>query len=66
MKTNSKLTGNTDVLIVGAGDSGLYTAYRLLEQDNKRKVVIHGNAMKNISIVKSFDVMFKEDIDRIE
>jgi len=40
MKTNSKLTGNTDVLIVGAGVSGLYTAYRLLEQNNKRKVVI--------------------------
>jgi hypothetical protein len=40
MKTDSILTDNTDVLIVGAGVSGLYTAYRLLEQDNKRKVVI--------------------------
>jgi hypothetical protein len=40
MKADSKLTDNTDVLIVGAGVSGLYTAYRLLEQDNKRKVVI--------------------------
>ncbi|WP_166461154.1 flavin monoamine oxidase family protein [Flavicella sediminum] len=40
MKTNTKLTENTDVLIVGAGVAGLYSAYRLLEQDNKRKVVI--------------------------
>ncbi|WP_064966909.1 flavin monoamine oxidase family protein [Tenacibaculum ovolyticum] len=40
MKTDSILTTNTDVLIVGAGVSGLYTAYRLLQQDSKRKVVI--------------------------
>jgi len=40
MKTGSKLTNNTDVLIVGAGVSGLYSAWRLLEQDNTRKVVI--------------------------
>ena len=40
MKIDSKLTDNTDVLIVGAGVSGLFTAYRLLEQDSKRKVVV--------------------------
>ena len=40
MKADSKLKDNTDVLILGAGVSGLYTAYRLLEKDNKRKVVI--------------------------
>ena len=40
MKKDSILTKNTDILIVGAGVAGLYTAYRLLEQDNKRKVVI--------------------------
>jgi hypothetical protein len=40
MKTKSKITHSTDVLIVGAGVSGLYTAWRLLEQNNKRKVVI--------------------------
>jgi protoporphyrinogen oxidase len=40
MTTYSKLIENTDVLIVGAGVSGLYSAWRLLEQDNKRKVIV--------------------------
>jgi hypothetical protein len=40
MKKNSKSIENTDVLIVGAGVSGLYTAYRLLEKNSKRKVVL--------------------------
>lgn len=40
MKKDSTLTKNTDILIVGAGVAGLYTAYRLLEQNSKRKVVI--------------------------
>lgn len=40
MKKDSTLTKNADILIVGAGVAGLYTAYRLLEQNNKRKVVI--------------------------
>lgn len=40
MTKESKHINKTDVLVVGAGVSGLYTAYRLLEQDNKRKVVV--------------------------
>ena len=40
MKKDSTLTKNTDILIVGAGVAGLYTAYRLLEQNSKKKVVI--------------------------
>lgn len=40
MKTQPTLASHTDVLIVGAGVSGLYTAYRLLQQNAKRNVVI--------------------------
>ena len=40
MNKEKKITDTTDVLIVGAGVSGLYTAYRLLEQDNKRNVMV--------------------------
>ncbi len=40
MNQKATLTDSTDVLIVGAGVSGLYAAYRLLQQDKNRKVVI--------------------------
>ena len=40
MKSNIKIPNKTDIIIVGAGVSGLYSAWRLLKQDPKRKVTI--------------------------
>ena len=40
MKSNSIIPNKSDVLIVGAGVSGLYAAWRLLKQDQSRKVTI--------------------------
>ena len=40
METKSKNKKSTDILIVGAGVSGLYAAWRLLRKDPKRKVTI--------------------------
>jgi len=40
MASQVQLPSKTDVLIVGAGVSGLYAAWRLLRQDGKRKITI--------------------------
>lgn len=40
MKSCESIPNKTDILIVGAGVSGLYAAWRLLKQDPKRKVTI--------------------------
>uniref|UniRef100_UPI004048A3C5 flavin monoamine oxidase family protein n=1 Tax=Roseivirga sp. TaxID=1964215 RepID=UPI004048A3C5 len=40
MKTNSAIQGKSDIIIVGAGVSGLYAAWRLLKQDQNRKVTV--------------------------
>lgn len=40
MKSKSAIPNKTDILIVGAGVSGLYAAWRLLKQDPTRKVTI--------------------------
>lgn len=40
MNTNSAIPKKTDIVIVGAGVSGLYAAWRLLKQDQNRKVTV--------------------------
>ena len=40
MASHLQLPSKTDILIVGAGVSGLYAAWRLLRQDSKRKITI--------------------------
>ena len=40
MEINSEIKKKTDVLIIGAGVSGLYAAWRLLKQDKNRKITI--------------------------
>lgn len=40
MQTNSAIQDKSDILIVGAGVSGLYAAWRLLKQDQNRKVTV--------------------------
>lgn len=40
MKTNTAIPEKSDIVIVGAGVSGLYAAWRLLKQNKNRKVTI--------------------------
>lgn len=64
MKAPSKLPKKTDILIVGAGVSGLFTAYRLLEQDGNRNVVIVDRLNRTGGRLDSDLVRIKDPYDK--
>jgi len=63
METKSKAKKDTDVLIVGAGVSGLYAAWRLLKQNSKRKVTILDRLNRTGGRLDSDLIKIKDEFD---